>query len=619
MCGIIGIIGSHDVSERIFEGLKRLEYRGYDSAGIAVMQDGKIDCRRRQGNLSQLQSALGKPRDKQEGQQGDKRDDGRAMLGTIGIGHTRWATHGKANEVNAHPHHVGAVVLVHNGIIENFEPLRAECEKNGHRFAGETDSEVVACLVAQGIERGTAPYQAFQAVLDRLEGTFSLAIMVDSEPDCLFAACRGSPLAIGFGKEEMYLASDALGLGHLSETISYLEDGDRAILTQHGVDIVDAQGREMQRARHTIPTGTSLASKGGYKHFMHKEIHEQPVAISETLGRYIDFSSGAIRLPDLPFDPRSCRRIAFAACGTSCYAAHIARYWMERWAGLAASVDYASEFRYRSPVLDANTPLVVLSQSGETADTLAAVDYARKVGCPVIAIVNVEHSSIARRADVVLTTHAGPEISVASTKAFTTQLAILACLVIACGRQRGRLSATEESTLARSLIEVPSHMNRLLKREAELSPIAASLGKATGVFYIGRGTSYPLAREGALKLKEVSYIHAEAYAAGEMKHGPIALIEEGSVVIVLAPGNSLLKKLRSNIEEVITRGARVIVLSDAALGRGNFEMWEIPKIHEMLEPFLYALPVQLLAYYTALSRGTDVDQPRNLAKSVTVE
>ncbi len=614
MCGIIGVIGHADAAPAIMEGLKRLEYRGYDSAGVAVLGKAGMQRCRQKGKLSGLMAMLAK----------------KPLRGATGIGHTRWATHGKPDTANAHPHIVGKVALVHNGIIENFADLKRGLEKSARpaggdkkpsvSFASDTDSEVIAHLIANFLADGADPIGAFIQTLEKLQGAFSLAVIIDGYPDMILAARRGSPLAIGYGDGEMYLASDALGLGHVSRKICYLEDGDWAILRRDGVEITDKSGQAARRSIMPITGDSALVSKDGFKHFMHKEIHQQPVAVAETLASCIDFATGRLTLPPLPFDPAKHHRMAFVACGTSFYAAQVARYWLEEWAGIAVSVDYASEFRYRAPVLDRDTPLVVLSQSGETADTLAALDYARAAKCRTVAIVNVEQSSIARMADLVLPTHAGPEISVASTKAFTTQLAVLACFAVVCARARGKITPVREKTMIGTLMEVPAHMTRLLRRESDLQSMAGALAKARSVFYLGRGSGYPLAREGALKLKEVSYIHAEAHPAGEMKHGPIALIEEGSVVIVIAPGGPLFAKLSSNVEEVIARGARAMILSDRPTMSGpNVDVWSMPTLAPIAIPFLYSLPIQLIAYHTALARGTDVDQPRNLAKAVTVE
>lgn len=606
MCGIIGIVGGAPVADRLVDGLKRLEYRGYDSAGIAVLQNGTLDRRRAEGKLVNLVAAL----------KGDPID------GMVGIGHTRWATHGAPNEINAHPHMTRRVAIVHNGIIENHADLKDELRAKGHVFTTETDTETVAHLLTDLLDAGYPPKGAMLAAMERIDGAFALAVLVDGAENLLMGARRGSPLAVGFGQGEMYLGSDAIALAPLSRRIAYLEEGDVVILTRDTVDIVDASGAPVQRpVKLTELTGATIG-KGNHRHFMLKEIHEQPAVVGDTLTAYLAPGGGGARLPDLPFDLAGVRRLVIVACGTSYYAGLTAKYWIEQIARLPVELDIASEFRYRTPPLQDGDLALFISQSGETIDTLAAHGYARSQGIPTLALVNVPESTLARDATAALRTLAGPEIGVASTKAFTTQLAVLAALALALARVRGTLTGAEEKRLALLLADTPARMAEVLHR-LDVSAAVERLTQARDVLYLGRGALYPIALEGALKLKELSYIHAEAYAAGEMKHGPIALIDEDVPVIVLAPRGPLFEKTASNIQEVAARKAKVIAISDAdglaRLGGLIAHGIELPEIDPFAAPLLYSLPVQMLAYQVAVTRGTDVDQPRNLAKSVTVE
>ena len=607
MCGIIGAITTDPVCPVLLEGLRRLEYRGYDSAGVATVVNGGIERRRAEGKLANLEALLG----------------AEPLPGAIGIGHTRWATHGAPTERNAHPHATEDVAVVHNGIIENFRELREELTAAGRAFVTETDSEVIAHLISDNLERGMAPLAATQAALARLDGAFALGVVFAGEHDLLIGARRGSPLCIGWGEGEMYLGSDALALAPLSERISYLEEGDCAALARSGAVVHDGEGSPVERPVRATALSGALIGKGNHRHYMAKEIHEQPSVIGETLNAFLDPVDRAIRLPELPFELGAVPRITLLACGTSYYAALVAKYWFERIARVPVEVDIASEFRYRAAPMAKGGLTLVISQSGETADTLAALRFARSRGQHTAAIVNVPESSIARESDVVLGLHAGPEVGVASTKAFTCQLVTLACAVIATARARGAIDGGEEAVLSSAIAEVPARAAEVLNHDEALQMLAHELVEARDVLYIGRGPSYPIALEGALKLKEISYLHAEGFAAGELKHGPIALIDEGVPVIVIAPSDDLFEKTASNVEEVIARGGRVIFLSDAkgiaALGQMARASIELPAVHPFVAPILYAIPVQLLAYHTAVLRGTDVDQPRNLAKSVTVE
>ncbi len=608
MCGIVGILGDYAVAEDLVEALRRLEYRGYDSAGVATVEDGKLARRRAEGKLSNLQRRLFEE----------------PLAGHIGIGHTRWATHGAPTEVNAHPHMTDEVSVVHNGIIENFRPLRERLEAEGVRFATQTDTEVIAHLITRELRAGKTPQAAVLATMQQLEGAFALAIIFRGHDDLMIAAREGSPLAIGHGegKGRMYVGSDAIALAPFTDSITYLEDGDWAVLSRTGVEIFDRDGRPVERAMQKSVATALLVDKGNHRHFMAKEIHEQPEVISHTLSHYVDMATGQVQLPDLPFDFASLPRLTISACGTAYYAGLVAKYWFERYARLPVEIDVASEFRYREALLEPGGAALFVSQSGETADTLAALRYCRAQGQHIAAIVNVRESTIARESDIVLPTLAGPEIGVASTKAFTCQLSVLACLAIAAGRARGVLSADEEKTLVAALIEVPRHISSILRLEESYEKLGHTLSKARDVLYLGRGINYPVALEGALKLKEISYIHAEGYAAGELKHGPIALIDEKVPVIVIAPRDDLFDKTVSNMQEVAARGGRIMLLSDAEpqeVGCQALQILPLPRANAFVSPLIYAVPVQLLAYYTAVSMGTDVDQPRNLAKSVTVE
>ncbi len=608
MCGIIGIIGGEPVAPLLIDALKRLEYRGYDSAGVATLERGALNRRRAQGKLRNLEQKLARE----------------PLAGTIGIGHTRWATHGKPNETNAHPHATEALAVVHNGIIENFSELRRELIGQGVEFATETDTEVIAQLVSLAMKEGLSPLEAVKASLPRLRGAFALAFLFAGEDDLLIGARKGSPLAIGFGDDAMYIGSDAIALAPFTDIVSYLEDGDCAVIHRHSAEVRDVGGAVVHRPMLKSQASVMLIDKGNHRHFMAKEIYEQPEVVGHTLAHYLDMVGERVDLPmKLPFDFRALKRVSIAACGTAYYAGMVARYWFERYADLPVEVDIASEFRYRDAPLDPGALAVFISQSGETADTLASLRYAREHKQHVLSIVNVPTSTIARESDIVMPTLAGPEIGVASTKAFTCQLAALASLAIAAGRARGVLSADDERELVRALIEVPRHMSEALALEPQIEHLARDLAKSRDVLYLGRGTSYPIALEGALKLKEISYIHAEGYAAGELKHGPIALIDETMPVIVIAPHDRVFDKTVSNMQEVAARGGRLILVTDAegaaaAAGQSSVTL-TLPTMPAAVAPLVYAVPVQLIAYHTAASLGTDVDQPRNLAKSVTVE
>ncbi len=608
MCGIIGIVGQEAAAPQLIDALKRLEYRGYDSAGVATLEHGVLTRRRAQGKLKNLEARLASE----------------PLLGTIGIGHTRWATHGRPTENNAHPHATEKLAVVHNGIIENFVDLRRELQAKGAAFVTETDTEVVAHLVSQEMERGASPVEAVKAALPRLRGAFALAFLFAGEDNLLIGARKGSPLAIGFGDGAMFVGSDAIALAPFTDTVSYLEDGDWVVVTRNSAEVHDAQGAVVQRAVLKSQAAVMHIDKGNHRHFMAKEIFEQPEVVGHTLANYIDMAAERVALPmPLPFDFAKLTRISIAACGTAYYAGMVAKYWFERFAHLPVEVDIASEYRYRSAPLGAGGLAIVVSQSGETADTLASLRYAREHQQHVLSIVNVPTSTIARESDVVMPTLAGPEIGVASTKAFTCQLAALATLAIAAGRARGVLSESDEKKLVHALIEVPRHLAEALALEPQIMELARDLAKCRDVLYLGRGTSFPIALEGALKLKEISYIHAEGYAAGELKHGPIALIDETMPVIVIAPHDQIFEKTVSNMEEVAARGGRLILLTDAQGARAaNSKPWvtlTLPTMPATVTPLVYAVPVQLIAYHTAVIMGTDVDQPRNLAKSVTVE
>jgi glucosamine--fructose-6-phosphate aminotransferase (isomerizing) len=608
MCGIVGILGREPVAPLMVDALKRLEYRGYDSAGVATLERGHLVRRRAEGKLRNLEQVLGTE----------------PLSGKIGIGHTRWATHGRPNETNAHPHATDRVAVVHNGIIENFKELRTALTKAGATFTTETDTEVVAHLVTSELEKGKKPVDAVAATLPQLRGAFALAFLFDGEENLLVGARRGPPLAIGYGDGEMFLGSDAIALAPFAESISYLEDGDWVVVRREGAEMHDAAGHIVTRPVHKLIASTGLIDKGNHRHFMAKEIHEQPEVVGHTLAHYIDMSAGRIALPEkLPFDFKNIKRMAISACGTAYYAGLIGKYWFERFARLPVEIDVASEFRYREAPFDPGNLSLFVSQSGETADTLATLRYARESKQHIMSVVNVPTSTIARESDVMMPTLAGPEVGVASTKAFTCQLATLACLAIAAGRDRGVLSEGDERKLVQALIEVPRHMTEALALEPEIEKLARDLSKARDVLYLGRGTSYPLALEGALKLKEISYIHAEGYAAGELKHGPIALIDETMPVVVIAPYDRVFEKTVSNMQEVAARGGRIILVTDAQGARdatiNSLITLTVPAMPATVTPLVYAIPVQLLAYHTAVIMGTDVDQPRNLAKSVTVE
>jgi len=608
MCGIIGIIGHEPAAPQLVEALKRLEYRGYDSAGVATLEDGVLTRRRAEGKLKNLETRLGRE----------------PLSGNIGIGHTRWATHGRPTENNAHPHATEKLAVVHNGIIENFAELRRELEAKGAKFATETDTEVVAHLVTEEMKHGASPVEAVKRALPRLRGAFALAFLFAGEDNLLIGARKGSPLAVGFGKGEMFVGSDAIALAPFTNTVSYLEDGDWVVVTRKGAKIHNAKGAVVKREVINSNASVMLIDKGNHRHFMAKEIYEQPEVVGHTLANYMDMAAERVALPmKLPFDFRKLNRISMAACGTAYYAAMVAKYWFERFAHLPVEVDIASEFRYRTAPLAPRNLAIFVSQSGETADTLASLRYAREHKQHVLSVVNVPTSTIARESDIVMPTLAGPEIGVASTKAFTCQLAALASLAIAAGRARGVLKRDDERELVHALIEVPRHMSEALALEPKIEELARALAKCRDVLYLGRGTSFPLALEGALKLKEISYIHAEGYAAGELKHGPIALIDEKMPVIVIAPHDQVFEKTFSNMEEVAARGGRLILVTDQkgveAAGSKAPLTLTLPTVPETVSPLVYAVPVQLIAYHTAVIMGTDVDQPRNLAKSVTVE
>ena len=606
MCGIVGVLGKGPVAEQLVDALKRLEYRGYDSAGVATVDNGHLGRRRAEGKLRNLELKL----------------KAEPLMGSTGIGHTRWATHGKPVEANAHPHMTDLVSVVHNGIIENFRELKAELQAQGAVFTSETDTEVIAHLVTSELKAGNDPVRAVYNALQRLEGAFALALIFAGYDDLMIVARQGSPLAIGFGEGEMFVGSDAIALAPFTDAIAYLEDGDWAVLTRTGIAIRDRNGKAVERPVTRSQANALIVDKGNHRHFMVKEIHEQPEVIGHTLAGYVDLATNRVDIPQLPFDFAKLGRLSISACGTAYYAGLVAKYWFERWAKLPVDVDIASEFRYRETALDEGGAALFVSQSGETADTLATLRYCRAQGQHIVSVVNVRESTIARESDVVLPTLAGPEIGVASTKAFTCQLTVLACLAIAAGKARGVIGPALEAELVQSLAEVPRLMATVLRDEQPYETLAHNLSKARDVLYLGRGLSYPIALEGALKLKEISYIHAEGYAAGELKHGPIALIDENMPVIVIAPRDDLFDKTVSNMQEVAARGGKIILISDAdaaSTGCAIATHLAVPPVHRFVTPLVYAVPVQLIAYYTAVFMGTDVDQPRNLAKSVTVE
>ena len=604
MCGIIGVTGTGPAVPRLIESLKRLEYRGYDSAGVAALVEGRIERRRAKGKIAALEAVL----------------QAEPLSSTVGIGHTRWATHGAPTKQNAHPHKSGRVTLVHNGIIENFADLKAELETFGNTFESQTDTEVVAHLLDRALGTSNDPVVAFKSVLDRLTGAYALAVLIEGEDGMILGARRGSPLVVGWGEGEMYLGSDALAVGPFTQTISYLEEGDYVALDRTGARMFDVDGNPVERAVVTVSASAAQVEKGEYRHFMEKEIHEQPDSVQRTLSAYLDFVNGRALTQEVDF--KSIARIQIVACGTAFYAAQIGRYAFEKLAGLPCDVEIASEFRYRSPALMPDTLAVAVSQSGETADTLACLTWCKGLGLPTAALVNVHTSSMAREARYLWPTHAGPEIGVASTKAFTAQVAALLALAVTAGVARGRISADEEAKLVQALFESPRLIAEALQMEGRMREVAHQLSLATDVLFLGRGAMYPLAMEGALKLKEISYIHAEGYAAGELKHGPIALIDEKTPTVALAPRDELFEKTASNLQEIAARGGPVVMIAPLSAptphGTGITRI-EAPDCHPLIAPLVYAIPVQMLAYFTAVHKGTDVDQPRNLAKSVTVE
>ncbi len=607
MCGIIGIIGNKEVAPLLVDGLKRLEYRGYDSAGIATLDKGKLACSRAEGKITSLETEL----------------NNAPLSGTLGIGHTRWATHGMPTTNNAHPHMTEKVAVIHNGIIENFKNLRDELEGLGYTFNTQTDTEVIPVLLTYYLDQGSTPYEATKQTLDRLEGAFALCILFAGEDDLLVTARRGSPLAIGYGDGEMYVASDAYALAPFTSQLTYLLDGDWAMITRSHITIYDENHQRVERTITPTSISGAVMGKGDYKHYMLKEIYEQPSVIGQTLNSFYNPVTKHIALPDMPFNPEDISRITIVACGTSFYAGQVARYWLESLAGIPTEVDIASEFRYSEKILVPGGLTIFISQSGETADTLAALRYAKDHGQHVLSILNSQESSMERESDITLHTLAGPEIGVASTKAFTTQLVTLACITLAFARNRNTLSEERLTQLSYALSEVPSRAVEVLNHDSALQELAKDLAEARDIIYIGRGTAYPIAMEGALKLKEISYIHAEGLAAGELKHGPIALIDDEVPVIAIAPYDNLFEKTASNVQEVAARGGKVVFLSDREgikhLDHISSQTIELPSIDPFVSPILYAIPIQLLAYHVAVVRGTDVDQPRNLAKSVTVE
>ena len=607
MCGIVGIVGKSEVAQRLYDGLKRLEYRGYDSAGICTIDHGDLARRRAEGKLDNLARELSRE----------------PLGGTIGIAHTRWATHGAPTVDNAHPHIVGPVAIVHNGIIENFKPLREELIADGRKFNSETDTEVVAHLVAREVEGGASPQDAVATVLPRLQGAFAIAFLFRDHPDLIIGARMGAPLTVGYGDGENYLGSDALAVAPWTQRIAYLDEGDWAIIRRDQIQIFDRENEPVDR--EIVESGASAAAveKGNYRHYMQKEIFEQPIVVAQTLQSYVRPFEGEVALPTGDLDLSAIGRVTNVACGTSFYAGMVAKYWIEQFARVPVDIDVASEFRYREPVLEPGGLALFISQSGETADTLAALRHARSEQQRIAVVVNVPTSSMAREADLLLPTHAGPEIGVASTKAFSCQLAVLAAFSANLARAKGRMSREEEKEIVAHLQEAPAALNAALGHDDDIAAMAHLIAPARDVLYLGRGPDYPLALEGALKLKEISYIHAEGYAAGEMKHGPIALIDEAVPVIVLAPSGPLFEKTVSNMQEVRARGGKIVLISDSKgleeAGEGCIATIEMPEVHPLIAPLVYAVPVQLLAYHVAVAKGTDVDQPRNLAKSVTVE
>lgn len=608
MCGIVGIAGRSEVAPRLVDALKRLEYRGYDSAGVATISSGRLDRRRAEGKLVNLEERL----------------DGEPLSGTVGIGHTRWATHGAPTESNAHPHFCNGVAVVHNGIIENFAPLRAELIAGGSVFHSQTDTEVVAHLLAGYRADGLTPREAMGKAVPQLEGAYALAVLFEDEPDMILGARSGPPLAVGHGKGEMFLGSDAIALAPFTDEITYLEDGDWVVITRDAIEIYDEGGNRVERVSQLSQGAAYVVDKGNHRHFMEKEIHEQPEVVSNTLSHYVDFAEGRVRLEAAQIDFANLDRLAMSACGTAYYAGLIGKYWFERFARLPVEIDVASEFRYREMPLTGRMAALFISQSGETADTLASLRYCRANNLSIGAVVNVRESTIARESDAVFPTLAGPEIGVASTKAFTCQLSVLAALAMIAGRARGTLSADDETAMVQALVTAPRLFNEVIRSiEPQIVTLSRELARFKDVLYLGRGTSFPLALEGALKLKEISYIHAEGYAAGELKHGPIALIDENMPVIVIAPHDRHFDKTMSNMQEVAARGGQIILITDekgaASASIDTMATITVPETAEIIAPMLYSLPIQLIAYHTAVFMGTDVDQPRNLAKSVTVE
>ena len=607
MCGIIGILGTEGVADELVDGLKRLEYRGYDSAGIATLVDGKIERRRAEGKLKNLAVEIRST----------------PLAGQSGIGHTRWATHGVPNVANAHPHSDGKVAIVHNGIIENFDALREELRPRGIEWTSDTDTETIVHLISAALSDGLEPVDAVRSVIARLQGAFALAILFAGHDNLMIGARKGSPLAIGYGEGEMYLGSDAIALAPLTSTLSYIEDGDWCVLTREGATVYNAANELVDRPIVKSQLTGALIGKGNYHHYMQKEIHEQPSVVGDTLHAHFNPVEKRIHFEGLNLDFRTLERLTITACGTAFYAGFVAKYWLEQLARIPVELDIASEFRYREAPMPKNGATIVLSQSGETIDTLEALRYSRQQDNPVLAIVNVAESAIARESQAVLQTLAGPEIGVASTKAFTTQLTVLAGLALWAGRQRGTIDAATEAHLSQALVQVPALMADVLNHDSDIQKIAAKIAEARDVLYLGRGSMFPVALEGALKLKEISYIHAEGYAAGEMKHGPIALIDDAVPVVVCAPSGPLLEKTASNVEQVAARGGRLILITDKIgadrLGSVAEEVIVMPTVDSFVAPLLYSIPIQLLAYHTAVHKGTDVDQPRNLAKSVTVE
>ncbi|MFN4041595.1 MAG: glutamine--fructose-6-phosphate transaminase (isomerizing) [Brevundimonas sp.] len=604
MCGIIGVTGQGPAVPRLIESLKRLEYRGYDSAGVAAVMGGRIERRRAKGKIAALEAVL----------------RAEPLEGTVGIGHTRWATHGAPTVPNAHPHKAGRVCLVHNGIIENFAELKTELEVEGRVFESQTDTEVVAHLLDHQLAAGLAPLAAFKATLDRLTGAYALAVLIEGEDGLILGARRGSPLVVGWGEGEMYLGSDALAVGPFTQKISYLEEGDFVALTREGATLFDAAGALADRPIVQVSASAAMVEKGAYRHFMEKEIHEQPDSVQHTLSHYLDLVTARAKAQEVDF--ATIDRIQIVACGTAFYAGQIGRYAFERYAGLPCDVEIASEFRYRSPALTPGTLAVAVSQSGETADTLASLTWCKAQGLKTAAVVNVHTSSMAREAELLWPTHAGPEIGVASTKAFTAQVSALLALAVAAGVARGRIDAVQEAELVRALFEAPRLIAEALQMDGQIRAVAHDLSRARDVLFLGRGAMFPLAMEGALKLKEISYIHAEGYAAGELKHGPIALVDEETPTVALAPLDDIFEKTASNLQEIAARGGPVIMITPttAPLPHGaDIQRLDAPDCHPLAAPLVYAVPVQMLAYYTAVQKGTDVDQPRNLAKSVTVE